>query len=94
MTVYIAKWTPFRLACALRSLQQGANNVGNRQQNRAALLAAAITQANTPSNPPWAKWRVSSGSTAVTKTSSCALLLNVPLVPHFVPPVGTNDDGT
>ena len=95
MTQYLTKWTPFRLACAMRSLQQGANNVGNRQQNRAALLAAAITQANTPSNPPWAKWRVgTNGSTAVTQTSSCALLLNVPLVPHFVPPVGTNDDGT
>ena len=90
MTVYIQKWTPFRLACAMRSLQQGVNAVGNRQQNRVALLAAAITQATTPSNPPWAKWRV--GFTS--RTSSAGLMINVPLVPGFVAPVGTNDDST
>ena len=90
MTVYIQKWTPFRWACAMRSLQQGVNAVGNRQQNRVALLAAAITQATTPSNPPWAKWRVGNAS----RTSSDALLINVPLVPGFVAPVGTHDDST
>jgi hypothetical protein len=89
MTVYIAKWVPFRWACAMRSLQQGVNNVGNRQQNRLALLALAITQATTPSNPPWAKWRVGENS----RTSSNGLLINVPLVPGFVAPVGSNDDG-
>lgn len=90
MTVYIAKWIPFRWACAMRSLQQGTNNVGNRQQNRVALLAAAITQATTPSNPPWAKWRTGE----VSRVSSNALLVNVPLAPGFVPPVNTHDDGT
>ena len=176
MTVYIAKWTPFRLACALRSLQQGALNVGNRQQNRLALLASAITAALTApyalttlatatgttgqfsfgaaastlivgqvvtitgvnsgtgtitgyvsgnqylvsvtngsttatlttlsgvalattagsltgltgTVSSWAKWRVGENSLV----SSNGLLLNVPLVPGFVPPVGTNDDGT
>lgn len=181
MTVYIAKWTPFRFACALRSLQQGALNVGNRQQNRANLLTLAIAQANAASpylmsafgitgiagqisftvpagqtvtvgqqvviagtfggtgsivgyaNPTtyvvsvtngsttatltavgggalttvpgtpsgitatvqlaaasWAKWRVGFQS----RTSSAGLVLNVPLVPGFVSPVGTVDDGT
>lgn len=85
---YITKWTPFRWACAMRSLQQGANNVGNRQQNRAALLASAITNANGAAT--WAKWRVGENS----RVSSCGLVLNVPLVPGFVPPVGTVDDGT
>ena len=81
------------MACAMRCLQQGVNNVGNRQQNRVALLAAAITQANTPSNPPWAKWRVgTNGLPAVTQTSGCALLINVPLVPGYVPPANTNED--
>lgn len=90
MTIYLTKWTPFRIACALRSLQQGVNAIGNRQQNRVALLAAAIAQAATPSTPPWAKWRVGN----VSLTSSAGLLINVPLVPGFVSPVGTHDDGT
>ena len=93
MTVFLTKWTPFRLAQTLRCLQQGVNNVGNDFQNRAALLAAAIAQANTPSNPPWAKWRVgTNGLPAVTQTSGCALLINVPLVPGYVPPANTNED--
>ena len=90
MTIYLQKWTPFRVACAMRSLQQGVNAIGNRQQYRVALLAAAIAQAATPSTPPWAKWRVGNAS----RTSSAGLLINVPLVPGFVPPVGTNDDST
>ena len=55
MTVYIQKWTPFRYACALKSLQQGVNNVNgttdpkNRQINRNALAASAIAQANAAS---------------------------------------------
>ena len=89
MTVYIAKYTPFRFACALKSLQQGVNNVGNRQQNRLALLALAIAEATTPTTG-WAKWRVGENS----QVSSNGLLLNVPLVPGFVPPANTNDDGT
>ena len=179
MAQYLTKWTPFRLACASRSLQQGANNIGgagNRQINRLALLAKAIAAALTApyaltglatatgttgqfsfsaaattlvvgqqitisgtnggsgtitgyANPTtyligatngsttatlttlagaalattagtltgltgivssWAKWRVGS----MTLTSSNSLLVNATQVPGFVPPVGTNDDGT
>jgi hypothetical protein len=88
MTVFLVKWIPFRWACAMRSLQQGVNNVGNRQQNRVALLALAITNANGAAT--WAKWRVGKTSTL----SSNALLINVTAVPGFVSPVGTNDDST
>lgn len=42
------------------------------------------------SGASWAKWRV--GFTS--RTSSAGLLINVPLVPGFVPPAGTVDDGT
>ena len=176
MTVYIQKWTPFRLACAMRSLQQGVNAGTNRQIARLALLAKAIaaaftapfalttfatatgttgqfsfgatpstivvgqivtiTGANTGTGTispytsgqaylvsvtngstsatlttlsggalttvagtltgltgtlsSWAKWRV--GFTSLT--SSAGLMINVPLVPGFVPPVGTSDDST
>jgi hypothetical protein len=95
MTVYIQKWTPFRYACALKSLQQGVNNVNgttdpkNRQINRNALAALAIAEATTPTTG-WAKWRV--GFTS--RTSTAGLMLNVPLVPGFVSPAGTVDDGT
>jgi plastocyanin len=47
MTVFIQKWTPFRMACAMRSLQQGVNAGANRQIARLALLAKAITAALT-----------------------------------------------
>jgi hypothetical protein len=85
VTIHIIKWIPFRWACALRSLQQGANNVGNRQQNRLALAAAAITNAN--GTATWAKWRTGS----VSRTSTAGLLINVWNVPAYVPPVGTHD---
>jgi hypothetical protein len=85
-STHIVKWVPFRWACAMRSLQQGTLNVGNRQQNRLALLASAITNANGAAT--WAKWRVGENS----RVSSNGLLINVPLVPGFVSPVGTNDD--
>jgi hypothetical protein len=83
---YLVKWTPFRLACTLRSLQQGANNVGNRQQNRLALLALAITEANltiagTGPGRGWATWRVGENS----RTSSCGLLICVTSVPGYSP---------
>jgi hypothetical protein len=39
---------------------------------------------------PWAEWRAGQVST----TSTNSLLINVPLVPGFVPPAGTVDDGT
>ena len=166
MTVYIQKWTPFRVACAMRSLQQGVNAGANRQIARLALLTKAIAAALTApfalttfatatgttgqfsfgatastivvgqivtitgtnsgtgsitgyvngstsvtlttlagvalattagsltgltgTLSSWAKWRV--GFTS--RTSSAGLMINVPLVPGFVPPVGTNDDST
>lgn len=105
MTIYLPKWTPFRLAWTYRSLRQGALNVGNDYQNKANLLALAITQANTAkpgtgvgNAAKWAVWRVgfgtNGGSLGTSTTTGAGLLLQVPLVPGFVPPVGTNDDGT
>lgn len=78
----IAKWTPFRLAQCLHALRQGSLNVGNTSQNRANLLALAIAQANSPSNPPWARWRIDSAS----RTSGSGLYINVPLVPGYTAP--------
>ena len=88
MTKHIVKWTPFDLACRLRPLQQGTLNVGNTQQNRLNLLTLAVAQANAPSSPPWAKWNVLRASGTSPRSY---LLINVPLVPGYVPPVGTND---
>lgn len=178
MTTHIQKWTSFRWAAAMRSLQQNALNVGNRQQNRVNLATLAqtnaalastlgtfvitgiagqisfvlgtgqtigigslvtiagtfggtgsitgyvspttykvlvtngsttatlgtvaggaiVTAAGTPSGITetvfptmnWAQWRV--GFTS--RVSTAGLMLNVPAVPGFVPPVGTNDDST
>jgi hypothetical protein len=181
LTQYLTKWTPFRWACAMNSLQQGVNNVNgttdpkNRQINRLALAVKAIAAALTAPyaltslattgvagqfsfgatstvlvagqqvtisgtntgggsitgyvNPTtylisvtngsttatlttltggalttvagtltgltgvlssWAKWRAG----VVSTTSTNGLLINVPLVPGFVPPQGTVDDGT
>lgn len=87
MTQHIVKWTPFDLACRLRTLQQGALNVGNTQQNRLNLLALATAQANAPSSPPWARW----GTAATAAKVHSNLYLNVQLVPGYVPPAGTND---
>jgi|ERR1700675_3735094 len=84
VSVLVGDWMPFRMACALRSLQQGVNNVGNRQQNRRALLALAITNANGAAT--WAKWRVGS----VTRVSGNSLLIRVRSAPGYVSPVGTN----
>jgi hypothetical protein len=89
MTVYIQKWTPFRIASALPTLHKGTLNVGNTQQNRLNLQALAIAEATTPTTG-WAKWRVGFQS----RTSTAGLLINVPAVPGFVSPAGTVDDGT
>jgi hypothetical protein len=180
MTVYIQKWTPFRFACALNSLQQGVNNVNgttdpkNRQINRLALAALALAQADIPfalsafattgvagqvsftlsghtlkvgqpvviagvyggtgsisgySNSTTYRVSATNGTTTATlttlsggalttvagtssgitvtatpwamqragvvsTTSTNGLLINVPMVPGFVSPAGTNDDGT
>jgi hypothetical protein len=91
LTQYIVKWIPFDMACRFRSLQQGSLNVGNTTQNKANLLALATAQANTPSSPPWARWGTSTVNSAKVHSN---LRLNVPLVPGWVPPVNTNDDGT
>lgn len=88
MTQHLVKWTPFDLACRLRSLQQGSLNVGNTQQNKTNLFNLAVAQANTPSSPPWARWRTGGANTAKVHGN---LYLNVPLVPGYVPPTGTND---
>jgi hypothetical protein len=87
MTQYITRWAPLRLAQTFRSLQQGDLKIGNNFQNRANLLALAILQANTPSSPPWAKWRVGFPS----RTSGAGLLINVQLVPGYVSPANTVD---
>jgi hypothetical protein len=90
MTNYLTHWTPFRLACKLRTLQAGSLNVGNTQQNEANLLALAIAQANlnaigTGPGRGWAVWRVGENS----RTSSCGLLINVSSVPGFAAPINT-----
>jgi len=85
MTIHLVRWTPFRLACLLRSLQQGALNVGNRQQNRAALKASAVTNANGAHT--WARW----GTAVNDQHNETRLYLNIKAVPGYVPPVGTND---
>lgn len=85
-TGFLTKWTPFRLACTLHCLQQGTLNVGNRQQNRVSLLAAAITNAS--GTKTWARWRVGFQSL----TSSAGLLINVPAVPGYVPPAGAQTE--
>jgi hypothetical protein len=83
MTQFLVKWTPFRWACAEHGLRQGTLNIGNRQQNRLALLASAIANAN--STQTWAKWRVGEQS----RTSSCGLLINVKATPGYTAPAGT-----
>lgn len=50
------QWISIYLAERLHCLRQGALNVGNTQQNLVNLRTLARTQANTPSNPPWARW--------------------------------------
>jgi hypothetical protein len=83
MSALLTKWTPFDVACRLRSLQQGALNVGNTQQNITALYNLAVTQANGAAT--WAKWR---GGNNVAQNHS-NLLLNVPLVPGYTASPGT-----
>jgi hypothetical protein len=64
----------------MRQLQQGALNVGNTQQNIAALLALATAEANAGAN--WARW----GSGAITAKVPSNLYLQVKLVPGYVAP--------
>lgn len=96
----IPKWTPFRMAYEFRTLRQGTLNIGNDAQNKQNLLTLSIAAANSgPPGSSWAKWRAgfgNSGNTALgtNASSGAGLLLNVPAVPGFVPPVGTVDDGT
>lgn len=92
---FIAKYIPFPLACRLRGLQQGANNVGNDSQNRAALYAAAVAQANSSSGVvgTWAKWRTASVNTAHGSINAANNLLICPQFnPHWVAPPGTYGD--
>ena len=91
MTIYLTKWTPFRMAVRLRSLRQGTLNVGNTRQNVANLATLAI--ANALSSASWAKWGPGFGPGKCT-TSTAGLLLNVPLVPGYTPPPGTGTAGS
>ena len=75
-------WVPFQLACRLRSLQQGALNVGNTRQNIANLQTLALAQIAAPSAPPWAKY-----STAVNEPRK--ILIWPALVPGFVKPIAS-----
>lgn len=75
-----AKWVPIEWAVRLRSLQQGALNVGNTQQNKTNLIALATAQAKAQSNPPWARF-----STAAN--ASYKLQVVVALVPGYVRPI-------
>src|ERR1700675_2119096 len=75
----IVKWTPFKLACRYRALRSGTLNVGNTQQNIANILALAIAEAN--SNSVWARWRTTVNSPHIPSN----LMINVPLVPGFIP---------
>lgn len=91
-TGYLKKWTPFDLACQLRSLQQGTLNVGSIHANKVNLYNLAVINAN--SSQTWAKWRV--GAPAVPNGAPAfnargSLLIFVQNVPGYVSPVGTND---
>ena len=89
------------MAWTLRCLRQGTLNIGNDAQNKQNLLNLAIIQANTTglngaASTGWACWRAGFGGTnnatlGKSSTSGAGLLLNVPLVPGFVPSVGTVD---
>jgi hypothetical protein len=81
----LTNWVPFRMACWLPYLRKGTLNVGNTQQNRLNFATLAIAQANSPSNPVWAKWRVGFHST----TSTAGLLINPRLCPYYVAPPNT-----
>lgn len=89
------RWIPFQEACRMHCLQQGSLNIGNTQQNRLALLASAVAEAN--SNPPgrastaWATWRVGFGTSGLTTGaasgySGAGLLIWPNRVPGFVAP--------
>lgn len=90
MTNFLTKWVPFRLACRLRSLQQGSLNVGNTQQNITNLKNLAITNAqlNGGRGGTWAKWGPNFGPLSAGKctTSTAGLLIFVEGVPGFIAP--------
>ena len=92
MTNYAVKWTPFRMACRLHSLQQGSLNVGNTAQNVSNLATLAIASAltNGGRGSTWARFRIGfgplGGSLGTGQTSTAGLLINVKAVPGFVAP--------
>lgn len=88
---FITKWTPFDFCWRFRSLTQGALNIGNTTQNKTNLYNLAVAQANSPSNPPWAKWRTATVNTAKVHSN---LLINVPLVPGYAAPANTSESET
>lgn len=81
------QWISIELAERLHCLQQGTLNVGNTQKNIANLRTLARAQANTPSNPPWARWN----TTLKNGTAQPIQALQVfpSRVPGFVKPVAS-----
>ena len=92
MTNYAVKWTPFRLAARLRSLQQGSLAIGNTLQNLTnfANLAIASALTNGGRGSTWARFRIGFGPLGGTlgtgQTSTAGLLINVKAVPGFIAP--------
>jgi hypothetical protein len=90
----MTNWIPFRIACRLRSLQQGSLNVGNTRQNLANLATLAIANALTNGGRgDWARFRIGFGPLGGTlgnsTTTTAGLLINVPAVPGYVAPFGS-----
>lgn len=89
----MTNWTPFRIACRLRSLQQGTLNVGTQRQTVANLATLAIANALTNGGRgDWARFRIGfgplGGTLGTSRTSTAGLLLNIPAVPGYVAPSG------
>lgn len=81
------KWIPIELAERLHCLQQGTLNVGNTQQNRVSLRAAAITNANGAAT--WARWSTAANQKNGTAQPIQALQVFPSLVPGFVKPIAS-----
>jgi hypothetical protein len=81
------QWLSIKFAERLHCLQQGALNVGNTQQNWKNLETLAIAQANSPSNPPWARWNTTLKNGTAQPIQ--ALQVYPSRVPGFVKPVAS-----
>lgn len=83
------QWVPIEWAERLHCLQQGTLNVGNTQQNRVNLRNLAIAQAQSPSNPPWARWSAGANAPAGGGLPIQALQVYPARVPGFVKPIAS-----